>query len=154
MTKRQKKAGGKPSPIAILLRKSGYKATAARVAILEYFKKNPRPLSAQHIVDNIGKDIDQATIYRTIKSLKEKNIIRQVDLRHNHAHYEFADLTEHHHLICTQCGKVEDVHHCDIENMRTIVLKQSKYFGAIQQHSLEFYGVCKACAKKDKALQR
>jgi Fur family ferric uptake transcriptional regulator len=131
------------------LRKSGYKATGARVAILEFFKRSRRPLSAQNIVDNIKTDIDQATIYRTLKSLKEKNIIRQVDLRHNHAHYEFAELTEHHHLICTRCGKIEDVQHCDIENMRSVVLKQSKHFAEIQEHSLEFYGFCKTCAKRD-----
>jgi Fe2+ or Zn2+ uptake regulation protein len=131
-----------------ILQASGYKATDQRLAIVGYLKIVRRPLSAQAIIEKFAKTIDQATVYRTLKSLKEKNIIRQVDLRHNHAHYELADLAEHHHLICTHCGKIEDVNHRDGETMESAVLKKSKHFATIDQHALEFYGVCKACAKK------
>ncbi len=144
----------KQNPLAATLRQSGYKATDARLAILAYFKKHPRPLSARQIVEGIGAKVDQATVYRTIRSLKGKNIIRQVDLRHNHAHYEFASLGEHHHLICTRCGKVEDVHRCNMETMRREVLAESKHFADISQHSLEFYGLCKACAQKESSRSR
>lgn len=151
---RQRISGKDTNQFKMALRKNGYKATDARVAILEFFKKSRRPLSAQNIVDNIKIDINQATIYRTLKSLKEKNIIRQVDLRHNHAHYEFIEKTEHHHIICTHCDRIEDIQHCEIENMRSVVLKQSEHFANIQQHSLEFYGICKSCSKKEENNKR
>lgn len=135
------------------LRKSGYKATPARLAILELFGKSKRPLSAQEIIEVLpsrigGRAVDQATIYRTLKSLKAKGIIKPVDLRHNHAHYELTNLTEHHHLICLECGRIEDVHHCNVNEIQSAVLRVSKHFSEIRQHTLEFYGVCKSCRNK------
>ncbi len=142
------KARAHQHPLRELLRKSGYKATPSRLAILEIFKKAKRPLSAQGVIEALPRDADQATVYRTLKSLKEKGIIKQIDLRHNHAHYELADIADHHHLICLRCGRIEDVAHCSVETMQTAILRDAKHFAEIRQHALEFYGVCKACAKK------
>lgn len=130
-----------------MLRKSGYKATPSRLAILDVFKRSKRPMSVQGVLDELPKDIDQATVYRTVNSLKSKGIIKQIDLRHNHAHYELANLTEHHHLICLTCGRVEDVHRCGVDGMQDAVIRSSKHFAEIRTHALEFYGICKACAK-------
>ena len=132
-----------------VLRKSGYKATPSRLAILGIFRKIRKPMSAQEVIDALPRDTDQATVYRTLKSLREKGIINQIDLRHNHAHYELTDLAEHHHLICLRCGKIEDVHHCGVEEVQTKVLRSSKHFVEIKQHALEFYGICKSCSKKE-----
>jgi Fur family ferric uptake transcriptional regulator len=128
-----------------ILRKSGFKATSARIAILGTLKKAKKPMSAQAIFEVLAGDLDRATVYRSVKSLKEKGIIVPIDLRHNHVHYELANLAEHHHLICIQCGKVEDVHHCGLEEMQTKVLRSSKHFAKITEHALEFYGLCKKC---------
>ena len=63
-------------------------------------------MSAQEIIDALPSRFDQATVYRTIGSLKEKGVVRQIDLRHNHAHYELTDARDHHHLICEACGRL------------------------------------------------
>lgn len=131
-----------------VLRKSGYKATSSRLAILGIFKKNKNPISAQEIIDSLPSTTDQATVYRTLKSLKEKGVIKQIDLRHNHAHYELADNVDHHHLICLHCGRIENVAHCGVETMEGTILRDSKHFEEIRTHALEFYGICKACARK------
>jgi Fe2+ or Zn2+ uptake regulation protein len=131
-----------------MLRKSGFKATPSRLAILDAFKKAKKPMSAQGVIDLLPRSTDQATVYRTLKSLREKGIIQQVDLHHNHAHYELAGLVEHHHLICLHCGKVEGVRYCNIEEIQSVVLRSSKYFAEIKQHALEFYGICKSCGAK------
>lgn len=132
----------------LILRKSGHKATQSRLAILEVFRKAKEPLSAQGIIALLPHDVDQATIYRTLKSLKEKGVIKQIDLRHNHAHYELADIIDHHHLICLSCGKIENVEHRNVEAMERTILQDAKHFAEIKQHTLEFYGICKNCAKK------
>ena len=131
-----------------MLRKSGYKATPSRLAIMGVFNKTKSPMSAQEIMDSLPSEIDQATVYRTLKSLKEKGVIKQIDLRHNHAHYELADIAEHHHLVCLRCGRIEDVAHCGIEAVQSAILRDAKHFAEIKAHALEFYGVCRACAKK------
>ena len=135
-----------------LLRRSGYKATPSRLAILEAFRGAKKPLSAQGIIELLPRDIDQATIYRTLKSLKEKGILKPIDLRHNHAHYELTDIADHHHLICLSCGRIENVEHHNVEAMERTILQNAKHFSEIRQHTLEFYGICKACAKKTTEL--
>lgn len=134
-----------------ILRKSGHKITPTRLAIMNAFRNAKRPLSAQELIDGLPRDTDQVTIYRTLKSFKNKGVIQQIDLRHNHAHYELADITEHHHLICVRCGRMEDVHHCGVKEIQDKVIRSSKHFSEIKQHTLEFYGICKNCAKKDTA---
>lgn len=131
-----------------LLRKSGSKATASRILVLRTLKKNKNPMSVQEVIDLLDKQMDQATVYRIFKALKEKGLIRQIDLRHNHAHYEIATDKEHHHLICTDCGRIEDVYDCEVKDAHSLILRHSKYFSKISQHALEFYGVCKVCVKK------
>ncbi|HUC31584.1 MAG TPA: Fur family transcriptional regulator [Candidatus Paceibacterota bacterium] len=149
----------KTDPLRALLRKSGYKATPSRLAILAVFKKNREPLSAQQIVDLLPgvagvrrgrRTLDQATVYRTLKSFKGKGIIRPIDLRHNHAHYELVNTTDHHHLICLRCGRIEEVEHRGVEAMERTILQNAKHFAEIKQHTLEFYGICKACERKEK----
>ncbi len=132
-----------------LLRKSGYKVTTSRLLVLNILEKEKNPISAQDIIDLLGQQIDQATVYRILKTFEEKGLIRQTDLRHNHAHYEIFRNDEHHHLICLLCGKMEDVHDCEVSEAHTTVLKHSKHFSEIKQHSLEFYGVCRLCAKNE-----
>ncbi len=133
------------------LHQLGYKATPIRLAILNILQKSKSPLSAQSIIDLIGKEADPATIYRTLKTLKSEKIIRPVDFRHNHAHYELESeqrKKHHHHLICASCGESEDISYCDVELLEDLILKKSKFFKEISEHSLEFYGICKECSKK------
>ncbi len=137
-----------PTKFQSLLRKSGSKATGARLSVLNILEKNKNPMSAQDVIDSLGNRMDQATVYRILKTLKEKGLIRQIDLRHNHAHYEIAGDKEHHHLICMHCGRIEDVHDCGVEGAQELILRRSKHFSEIRQHALEFYGICKSCAKK------
>jgi Fe2+ or Zn2+ uptake regulation protein len=138
----------KKDPLRDMLRKSGHKATPSRLAILTLFKKNRNPMSAQEVIEALPRDTDQATVYRTLKSLKGKGIIKQIDLRHNHAHYELADIADHHHLICLSCGRIEDVEHCGVEEIQSTILRSAKHFAEIKTHTLEFYGLCKTCARK------
>jgi len=133
---------------AALLRKSGYKVTKPRLLLVDILERSKDPLSAQDILEMLGNKMDQATVYRTLKSLREKGLIRQIDFMHNHAHYELERNVDHHHLVCLTCGKMEDVHYCEVEETYKAILRQARHFSEIRQHSLEFFGVCKACAKK------
>lgn len=132
---------------AAMLRKGGLKATPGRLALLLLLAKADRPLAIHDITDGSKKGLNQATIYRALESLCEAEIVRRVDMQHAHAHYELAEgARHHHHLICKNCGRVEDVEHCDVTAIEHAVLKKSKMFASIQTHSLEFFGLCKKCA--------
>jgi Fe2+ or Zn2+ uptake regulation protein len=130
------------------LRAAGLKATSARIAVLATLVKAKEPLGAQEIAKAIGsKTADTATVYRVINSLVEAGMVRVVSLRHDHVDYELADLPDHHHLVCLSCGKVEDFTGCGADDLAAAVLKRSKAFAELTQHSLEFFGTCKECAK-------
>src|ERR1700722_17768992 len=100
--------------IETLLRERGFKATAGRIALLEALWAASAPLSVQAIAQILKKEkasIDEATLYRALEALAGAGIVRRIDLGHSHAHYEF-EKKHHHHLVCTDCGVVEDVEDC------------------------------------------
>jgi Fur family ferric uptake transcriptional regulator len=133
-----------------ILRGAGLKATPSRAEILDFLNQTKNPLAAQEVIDAFAGKIDQATIYRMLKQFKHRGIIRQVDMRHNHAHYELArDNDDHHHLICTHCERVEDIEGCEVEEMYGAILRSHRRFASIGQHSLEFYGLCRQCDVSD-----
>jgi Fe2+ or Zn2+ uptake regulation protein len=134
----------------LLLRKNGHKVTPGRLSLLQVLAKADHPLSIPEIMKNAGTSINQATLYRALEAFTEVNIIRRVDLHHPHAHYELAAGTSHHHhLICKQCGHIEDVLECDTKDIEKTVLRRSRSFATIEKHSLEFFGLCNKCKKKN-----
>lgn len=99
----------------------------------------------------LGRHADLVTLYRVIKVLKKVGLVRQTSLQHNRAYYELADPTDHHHLICMKCDKVEDFKGCNIKTVVARALAQAKNFAFISEHSLELFGLCKACNQKTAA---
>ncbi len=129
-----------------LLRQAGYKATSGRLKILEILKAQAEPLSIQELMQKLsGEKIDQATVYRVLDVLQKVGVVRQVNLRHGHADYEFADKEDHHHLVCIRCNRIENIPGCDSELVIQQALSQAKGFSRITQHAFEFFGICKAC---------
>ncbi len=130
-----------------LLKLRNLKATPGRMELLRVLDASPTPLSITDMQHELKKlKLDQATFYRMVNDLKEASVIREVHLEHNHAHYELGG-DHHHHAICEQCGKIVDLSSCNIAGLETEVLKKAK-FKSINRHSLEFFGLCNACAKK------
>lgn len=133
-----------------LLRDAGLKATPARLAVLNLLSMAKKPLSINDIKQDLKRhsSIDQATIYRIIKALEKKGLIKQVDFQHGHAHYELRTHDHHHHVVCENCGKVADISKCDTTDIEKQALKISG-FSKINDHSLELFGLCNKCAKSN-----
>jgi Fe2+ or Zn2+ uptake regulation protein len=131
-----------------LLRSKGLKATNGRITILKLLSQAKKPLSIETIKEKLNTKLDQATLYRIIIALKKIDVVRKVSLGHAHAHYELV-LHHHHHAICEQCEKVVDVSTCDTSRLETQVRGVSG-FAKINHHSLEFFGICSTCIKKQK----
>lgn len=130
-----------------ILRKYKLKVTPARLSMLSVFQKTHKPISAEDISRVVAKEkIDQVTVYRTLHTFEEANIIRRVDMRQDAVFYELAN-SHHHHVICTSCGDVEDFDFCVKDGLEEQVVRQSKKFSHINDHSLELFSVCKPCTK-------
>lgn len=95
-----------------ILTKNDLKITHSRVLVLSIFLNTRVPLSAEKVIEKLVRsDINNVTIYRTIKSFKDKSIIRQTDLRQSAVFYEITD-RHHHHIVCIGCGDIEDLDIC------------------------------------------
>jgi Fe2+ or Zn2+ uptake regulation protein len=133
-----------------LLREAGLKITPARIAILDMFSGGCKPINAEYIFDTLRTEgVNLVTIYRTLATYAEKGILRSVNVHADSVHYELAD-HHHHHLICTTCGDIEEIDMCN-DSLNTEAIAHSKRFANIQQHSLEFFGMCNACARTSRA---
>jgi len=133
------------------LKNKGYRFSAVRNFIIESLNKNEYPLSVldlQKLFKKSDLSADKVTLYREINFLKKKGIIIDVQLGDRKKYYEISSRKHHHHIICIKCKKINDfmVH----ENKKLInkALKQAGDFAEITNHSFEFFGLCKSCAKK------
>ncbi len=130
------------------LRSQGLKATPARIAVLALLARSGQPLTVEEIRNQLGKDSgDQATVYRMMHTFVSGGLVRTVDFQHGHVHYELSGETEHHHLVCSACGLVEDVEGCDLAQEYTNVLKRHPKFKTIDRHSFELFGICTSCER-------
>ena len=140
-----------PSPaeeLKMLLRRASLRATPGRLHLLRALKESRRPMSIKRINAVLARTrIDQATIYRTLETLAEKGIVRTIDFQHGHVHYELADADDHHHVVCRCCGRVGNFTGCDMESIARKAMSQCTQFVEIERHSLEFFGLCRACAR-------
>ena len=130
-----------------ILKEKGYKITEARLAILEVFSKNKDPLDAEDIykkLKKVHKNINEVTVYRTLSSFASKGILKRIDLRKNSVHFELAE-EHHHHIVCTNCGAIEEFENSEVEKVLGRIVSKSSKFKSIKEHSLEFFGLCRVC---------
>ncbi len=131
-----------------ILRKAGLKITASRVEVLRVLKELGAPAGAPEIFEiAMNRGVTYATAYRVLDAFVAAAIVRKVDLRHAHADYELIDAaSDHHHIVCTVCGKIEDFDGCEMDAVIKKALKGSKEFHEVSDHALELFGTCKGCA--------
>lgn len=128
-----------------LLKRRGLRATPKRLSLLELLHGANTPLPAEDIAQRASAFADTATVYRALESFEKGGLVRRVDFRHTHAHYELA-LDHHHHLICTSCEASEEIAFCPAPKLsRSARGIRSRRFARILDHSFELYGLCKKC---------
>lgn len=120
--------------------------TAGKRAVLAVVSMAKTPASV-HDIENASQikklKLDQATIYRIVNALTKTGILHAVNFQEGKSRYELASNPHHHHVVCTNCGQVKDVEDCLEPTAVTTIEKQTGY--TIASHSLEFFGLCKAC---------
>ena len=128
------------------IREKGLKLTPSRLAILKTFSNKCHPLSAEDIKEeNKAFKIDLVTIYRTLRAFEKAGLIKQVNLQKDAVYYELN--SHHHHIVCKNCGLIEEFENCNIEQIIQKISLKHPSFSTISDHSLELFGICKACTK-------
>lgn len=134
--------------IAELLPKLGLKVTTTRMLVFDILNKNDKPLTVPEISKKLGSLApDQTTIYRVLDQAVTVGFAKKIHLKDSIVRYEIAGDCCCHHVVCRGCGLIE---HIDNEAMeRTIkqAVRKVKSFALVDEHNLEFFGLCKSCAK-------
>lgn len=134
-----------------ILRAKGGRITAVRKKMLDIFHDSHVPLSAVDILEKIrvsGIKSDKTTVYRQVDEMLKHGIIEEVRLADRVRRFETAFGAHHHHLVCLCCGKIVDVGISnDLKKFEQRLSRQKKF--KISKHSLEFYGECLSCQKKN-----
>jgi Fur family ferric uptake transcriptional regulator len=126
------------------LKTIGLKATMPRLRILEIFEKSTvRHLSAEDVYKMLlkdGTDTGLATVYRVLTQFEQAGLLMRHHFESGKAVFELKQGGHHDHIVCVECGHVEEFYDPDIEK-RQIEVAEARGFH-IQDHSLHLYAAC------------
>lgn len=129
---------------SIDLRTIGLKTTLPRLKILNLFENSAiRHLSAEDIYKellNEGEDIGLATVYRVLTQFEQAGLLERHHFESGKAVFELTSDKHHDHLVCLQCGRVEEFYDADIEKRQIKIAKDRGF--SLQEHSLALYADC------------
>lgn len=132
------------------LRYQGFRITKTRKAILLILEQAKLPLSAPELISKLKTSklpVNKTTVYRELDFLKDQSIVTELNFGEEAMRYELAGDEHHHHLICSNCDKIEDVAmENELAAIERKIARSSKF--KIINHTLEFYGLCRDCGVK------
>ena len=126
------------------LKSTGLKATLPRLKILEVFQRGTqRHMTAEDVFRVLlteRSDIGLATVYRVLTQFEQAGILSRSHFESGKAVYEINEGTHHDHLLCLDCGRVEEFYDGAIEE-RQLAGARAKGF-EIAEHALSLYAHC------------
>ncbi len=126
------------------LKSTGLKATLPRLKILELFQKGQqRHMTAEDVFRVLmfdRTDIGLATVYRVLTQFEQAGILIRSHFESGKAVYELNEGQHHDHLVCIDCGKVEEFYDAEIEKRQHAVALAKGF--SIADHALSLYAHC------------
>ena len=124
--------------------------TRNRRSLVEILSRTGRPLTMPELLE-AGPDLAQSSVYRNLVVLEQAGVVRRIVTNDEFSRYELAeDLTghHHHHLVCTNCGAVEDFTVPEeieslLESALRVTADQRGF--TVESHRLDLLGRCDAC---------
>jgi Fur family transcriptional regulator, ferric uptake regulator len=120
----------------------GHRITGSRRRVLDAVLAQPAHFTVEDVLRST-RNVGRATVFRTMKLLLDLNIVCRVLLDDGTLHYRVSTRGHHHHLVCRDCGRVEDFTNCDVTSLVRELAKSTDY--EIEAHWLEVYGRCHTC---------
>lgn len=127
-------------------RAAGKRMTNQRRLVLRILAEAGGHLDAREVHSRARQHnprLSLATVYRTLGSLKEAGVVRELHLDEEHHHYELDERDGHSHLVCLGCGRVIEVDGQAFAEVARAVGQACGFFVASAQ--VELTGYCAAC---------
>ena len=126
------------------LKSMGLKATLPRLKILEVFQvRRQRHMSAEDVYRELlaeHQDIGLATVYRVLTQFEQAGLLKRSNFESGKAVYELDEGQHHDHLVCLQCGRVEEFYDPEIERRQQLIAEERGF--ELRDHALALYARC------------
>lgn len=126
------------------LKGTGLKVTMPRLKVLELFQQSTeRHMTAEDVYRkllDVNSDVGLATVYRVLTQFEQAGLLMRHHFESGKAVYELNEGGHHDHLVCLQCGKVEEFYDSEIEKRQQKVAKERGF--EIHDHQLHLYADC------------
>lgn len=126
------------------IKESGLKATLPRMKVLALFENGThRHMTAEDVYRQLtleGIEIGLATIYRVLTQFEQAGLLVRHHFEQGKAVFELNQGAHHDHLVCLQCGHVEEFYDAQIEERQQQIARERGF--EIQEHSLQLYARC------------
>ncbi len=131
-----------------ILKKAELKTTKKRQLLLFLLQKHGRPMTAEELHEMADRilPMNVSTVYRTLNTLTEKDILIRSVRQDGKAYYALPKKDHSHRLVCDLCGKVIPIDTCPLSELEENLQEKTGF--RITGHSLEFTGLCPDCAEK------
>ena len=130
-----------------VLKKEGLRYTQQRQSVWDELCATNEHRDAEEIylaIRQSGLNVSRATVYRTIDVLVKNKMVRKLELGDGRARYEHkVNATHHDHLICIQCGKIEEFMDEVIESRQDEIVKKFGY--KLVRHIHQLFIICSEC---------
>lgn len=130
------------------LKKTGLKVTAQRLKILELFQKAQEKSLSRHLgaedvyrqLHSDGENIGLATVYRVLTQFEQAGLLDRHVFDAGRSVFELNEGRHHDHIVCLQCGRVEEFCDAAIEERQAAVAQERQF--AVKAHALCLYADC------------
>ena len=131
-----------------ICRDKGLRITHQRTEIFKTFLKHTNHPTTENVFNQVRKHlktISLDTVYRTIATFEEYGLIKRIHHIDNATRFD-VNISNHHHLVCTKCNKIEDFYWPDFDQMK--LPKAVTAWGKIGDKHVVINGLCSDCKKK------
>lgn len=125
-----------------VIERQGHRVTAPRRALLATIAGLGDHFTAEQLQAR-SPGVGRATVFRTLRLLLDLGVLCQVMLDDGSTGYRLTAGGHHHHIVCSECGAVNDFAACDISDLLDELARRTGY--DIEAHRLEVYGRCANC---------
>lgn len=135
-------------PLSSGVPKVGARNTRQRTAVINILSEIDTFASAKEIhgeLEERNVPVGLTTVYRTLQSLAELKAVDVLHMASGETLYrQCTSPHHHHHLVCTRCGRTEEIDGGPVETWAQAVAKENNF--QLTGHDAEIYGVCPRCA--------
>lgn len=130
------------------LKEKGYKVTPQRIAVYDILKNTKEHPSVDMLYNKlqpIYPTMSLATVYKSLEVFKSLGLVQELNVGEDKFRYD-ANVRQHPHITCVECGKVEDVDDEMFVDLLGQVGEKTGY--KLVSQKLYFFGYCPSCKSK------